>query len=100
VSRFALTAQARLDLFEIWNYVADDSIDAADRITERLHEAFQKLAEMPHMGHRREDLADSRHRFWSVFSYVIVYRPDTQPMQIVAILHGARDIQAFLAARK
>ena len=26
------------------------------------------------MGHHREDLADSRHRFWTIYSYVIAYR--------------------------
>ena len=31
MSRFVLTAQARLDLLNIWNYIAQDNIDAADK---------------------------------------------------------------------
>jgi len=29
--RFVLTPEARADLIEIWNYIAEDSIDSADR---------------------------------------------------------------------
>jgi plasmid stabilization system protein ParE len=54
---------------------------------------------MPGMGHFREDLLDKRHRFWSVYSYIIVYRWETKPLQILAIVHGARDLEAFLARR-
>jgi plasmid stabilization system protein ParE len=51
---------------------------------------------MPLSGHRREDLTDQPVRFWSVYSYVIVYDPDTQPLQIVRILHSARDVRCIL----
>jgi antitoxin ParD1/3/4/toxin ParE1/3/4 len=43
------------------------------------------------MGHLREDLADEALRFWRVYSYMIIYRPDSQPLEIVRVLHGARD---------
>jgi antitoxin ParD1/3/4/toxin ParE1/3/4 len=48
------------------------------------------------MGHLREDLTDEPVRFWSVYSYVIVYDPETQPLQILRILHGARDVRRVL----
>jgi plasmid stabilization system protein ParE len=60
--RFVLTPQARADLVDIWNYITEDSLESADRVLERLHAAFTRLAEMPGMGHHREDLADARHR--------------------------------------
>jgi plasmid stabilization system protein ParE len=31
-------------------------------------------------------------KFWSVYSYLIVYEPLSKPLTIVAVLHGARDI--------
>jgi antitoxin ParD1/3/4/toxin ParE1/3/4 len=96
--RFVLTPQARADLFEIWNYIAEDSAENADRVVERLQAAFTRLAETPGMGHHREDLADARHRFWMVFSYVIAYR-ETSPLQIIAIVHGARQLEAFFQHR-
>jgi toxin ParE1/3/4 len=72
--RVVLTPEARADLVEIWNHIAEDSFDAADRALARLDDAFRRLGQTPGMGHHREDLADSRHRFWTVYSYVVVYR--------------------------
>jgi hypothetical protein len=43
---------------------------------------FTRLAEAPAMGHCREDLADTRHRFWTVYSYGIAYRDQTKPLQM------------------
>ncbi|PSB49207.1 type II toxin-antitoxin system RelE/ParE family toxin [Cyanosarcina cf. burmensis CCALA 770] len=93
---FVLTEQAALDVESIWDYIADNSIDAADRARDELYAAMQKLAQMPGMGHLRLDLADERHRFWTVYPYLIVYRPNTQPLQILRVLHGARDIRSIL----
>ncbi|MCW5982473.1 MAG: type II toxin-antitoxin system RelE/ParE family toxin [Bryobacteraceae bacterium] len=58
-ARFLLTPQARADLLEIWNYIAEDSPEDADRVLERLYVAFTRLAQTPGMGHHREDLAGS-----------------------------------------
>jgi len=38
-------------------------------------------------------------KFFSVFSYLIVYRPDTNPLQVVSILHGRRDVEQILKDR-
>jgi len=52
---------------------------------------FPYLADFPNAGHRRQDLTSAPVRFLSVYSYLIVYRPETKPLQIVAILHAHRD---------
>jgi len=36
-------------------------------------------------------------RFFSVYSYLIVYRPETKPLQVVTILHGSRDVAGILS---
>lgn len=97
--RFVLTTEAGEDVLQIWEYIAEDSIDAADQIINRLYDAFVRLAHEPGMGHHRKDLADCRHRFWNVYSYVIVYRWDTSPLQIIAVVHGARHLDALLQDR-
>ncbi|MGA3043643.1 MAG: type II toxin-antitoxin system RelE/ParE family toxin [Bryobacteraceae bacterium] len=97
--RFVLTPEARTDLIEIWSYIAEDSLDAADQAIARFHDAFTRLGRTPAMGHHRDDLADSRHRFWTVYSYVIAYRWEATPIQIVAIVHGARQLEAFFHQR-
>jgi toxin ParE1/3/4 len=93
--RFVLTPEARTDLVEIWNHIAEDSFDRADQVLERLYDTFARLAQAPGMGHHRRDLADARYRFWTVYSYVIAYREAT-PLEIVAVVHGARQLEAFL----
>ena len=42
------------------------------------------------------ELADKRHRFLLVYSYLIVYRHETKPLQIIRVLHAARDVQSIL----
>jgi plasmid stabilization system protein ParE len=97
--QFVLTPEARADLIEIWNYIAEDSIDHADQVLARLYDAFTRLGQTPGIGHHREDLADTRHRFWTVHSYVIAYRWETTPVQIIAIVHGARQLESFFPHR-
>jgi len=97
---YIFTAQAEADLLDIWQYIADeDSEAAADRVIKQIYAECQKLSEMPGMGHYREDLLDQRHKFWSVWSYLIVYRWKEKPIQIVSVVHGARDLDAFFARR-
>jgi plasmid stabilization system protein ParE len=70
--RFVVTPEAHADVIEIWNYIAEDSIDAADQVLARLYDAFARLGRTPGMGHHWEELADLRHRFWMV--YIIAHR--------------------------
>ena len=94
---FVLTHAAARDLEEILDYVAETGGEVvALRVQDRLHEALSLLARYPRLGHQREDLALNQIRFWSVSSYVIVYRDDTSPLQIERVLHGARDLQRLL----
>lgn len=84
------------DLDNIWDYVASDSVDAADRIVDEIYEAVVKLASMPNMGHLRENLTDKPLRFWRVRSYLIIYRTDVEPIEVVRIVSGYRDIKRLL----
>lgn len=96
--QYRVTPQARKDLKEIWEYIARDSIDRADMVLERIERALQRLARSPGVGHIREDLADEHHRFFPVFSYLIAYLHDKRPIQIVRVIHGARDVELLFQA--
>ena len=96
MGRYVLTAEARADLSEIADFIRQDSPGAARRVVESLRDAMAKLAGMPEMGHVREDLAQISLRFWPVYSYLIVYRPETRPLQIFRVLHAARDVRRLL----
>jgi plasmid stabilization system protein ParE len=66
VSAYVLGSDAVLDLEEIWDYIASDSIGAADRWIAKLLDAFKDIARTPGIGHRREDLTDYPVLFWPV----------------------------------
>ncbi len=91
MKRYVLTPAAERDLNQIWNHIVDDDVDAAGKVSSALRTAMRKLAEMPGMGHRRSDVQNPRYRFWVVFSYVIAYLPDTEPLVIARVVHGRRD---------
>ncbi len=96
MKRFILTSRARQDVNEIWDYIANENIEAADRVLEALEHAMTKLAKNPGIGHWREELTDKQHRFFLVYSYLIVYRNLTKPLQVIRVLHAARDVQSLL----
>jgi plasmid stabilization system protein ParE len=87
---YILAPLAREDLREIWDHIAEDDLDTADRILDEIRSAILLLTSRPTMGHIREDLAPRSYRFWSIYSYLIIYRPNTSPLEIVRVWHGAQ----------
>jgi len=97
---YILAPQAAQDLVEIWRFIKQQSSEAtADRVESAIRERIAFLATSPGAGHWRRDLTDEQVRFFSVYSYLIAYRPKTKPLQIVSILHGRRDIETILRNR-
>jgi plasmid stabilization system protein ParE len=93
------TPRATEDLDAIWWFIAQDNRDAANRVEAEIVATCLRLAEKPRMGTRRQDLTLTQVRFWTVTkfpNYVIVYFPETIPMQVVAVLHGKRDLKEVL----
>src|SRR5215472_17176209 len=97
--RYVLAPQAARDLVQIWRYLkTESSEDTANRVESIIRDKFVYLSEFPGGGHWRRDLTSADVRFFSVYSYLIVYR-ETKPLQIVAILHGSRDVAKILKKR-
>ncbi len=90
MSQYRISEAARSDLDEIWLYIAQDSPDAADKFIRVLASRFPMLASMPKIGQQREELS-ARLRSFPVGNYVIFYRPVESGVEIVRVLHGARD---------
>lgn len=99
MSGYVFTVDAGFDLKDIWEYIAADSIDAADWWIERLFATFEALAQAPRMGHRRDDLTEYPVLFFPVGAYLIIYRAERVPIEILAVTQGSRDIPAFLRRR-
>lgn len=98
MSRYVLTPAADADLDEIWAFVAHQSgLERARRLEDQLHQTMLRLARHPEIGHVRNDLADESLWIFALRAFLIAYRPHTNPLQIIRVLHGARDVRAILA---
>lgn len=96
MSRYLLTKPALADIEEIVGYIAKDKPGVAKRVGDRFASTFDVLAKNPELGHLREDLTMRPVRFWPVFSYLVVYRAETKPLQILRVLSEYRDLAALL----
>ncbi len=103
MSGFALHPDAYTDLDEIWEFIAADNQDAADRVVEEIYETIRGLVPFPRLGHKRSDLTSRPLRFQTVRDYLIAYAPDENPLVVIAVLHGRRSprvIAAILRGRE
>jgi plasmid stabilization system protein ParE len=94
---YELSPEARDDLQAIWVYIAADDLFAADKLEADIYKACEVLAGDPGLGHKRPDLTDEPVLFWPVRGrYLVIYQRESQPLTIVRILHGARDVSCQL----
>jgi plasmid stabilization system protein ParE len=85
-SSFLLTPQALDDLNEIWDFIAESNVQAANRVESAILAACNDLAMHPLIGSKRVEITSLPVRFWTVTRYpnfVVVYRPDTKPLQVI-----------------
>lgn len=83
---------ARRDLHQILDYIARDNPRSAVAIVEKIEEKCWLLADSPDMGVLREDLASAL-RVWPVGRYLIVYRQVSHGIDVIRVVHGARDLE-------
>lgn len=98
MSGLVFSQAAHEDLLEIWCYIAKDNPDAADRLEHDIRLEAQRLVALPTLGHRRKDLTPRDVWFHTVRKhYLLIYRM-SEGIEIVRVLHGARDAAAELDA--
>lgn len=85
--------RARLDLIEIWRFIADDSEAAADRTLDRFEEVLAMLRDNPKAGRARPELATDVRSF-PVGNYVLFYRPYDNGIELVRVRSGYMDVRA------
>jgi toxin ParE1/3/4 len=100
IRSYVLTPSADRDADGHFLYIAKGSREAAARFFQSLEASLQKLATMPELGEQqrfeRKELADLR--VWQVQgfeNYLIFYRPVEHGIEVIRILHAARDIAAI-----
>jgi len=99
--RIVKRPQARQDMLDHFAFIGEDSPAAAERFFDAAEEAFQRLAEMPNLGRRwisaSPHLGDVRVRIIHGFpNYLVFYRRIEDGIEILRVLHSARDIETIL----
>ena len=92
--RIHKSPQAENDLDEIWWYIAQDNPDNADKLLDEIEETSRKLVRFTDMGRNRDELYPGLKSF-PVGKYLIFYLPSSGGIDIVRVLHGMMDIDAF-----
>ncbi|MCY0910819.1 type II toxin-antitoxin system RelE/ParE family toxin [Massilia antarctica] len=87
--------RARIDLGAIWDFIAQDSVTHADAFIDGLNKKFKLLAQRPELGPVRVDLMPDLRSF-PYQRYVIFYRPIHSGVEVVRVLHTARNVEAQL----
>ena len=100
MTRYRLSVEAQNDLTDIRQYlVGEGGARLARYVLGEIRGGLQFLAGNPGAGHSREDLTDQPVKFWSVFSYLIVYDPAMKPIGVARVLHGRQDLEAMFRTR-
>ncbi|AXS42758.1 type II toxin-antitoxin system RelE/ParE family toxin [Breoghania sp. L-A4] len=95
MDRLVVNDQADTDMLDIWCSIAPDDLTAADRLADLFHEKFALLARHPELGRQRTDIGTNARAF-PVGSYLILYRTTAAGVEIVRVIHGARDLGDLL----
>lgn len=94
MARVDYSPQADRDLHEIWSNIADDNRPAADRLIRSFDDVFRMLADHPHAGRSRNELQPGL-RSHPVRNHLLFYRPQANGIEVVRVVHGARDLDAL-----
>jgi toxin ParE1/3/4 len=92
--------EAKLDLLQHYVYLARQNVEVAKRFLTSAQDAAKTLARFPGMGAARpvKNPALAGLRMWPIKrfeNYLILYLPTSIGIDIVRVLHGARDIDTI-----
>ena len=79
---------------DIWCYIAEHNLDAAESLMSKFRLRFASLARTPGIGRRRTDLRPDL-RSLAVGNYVVFYRELEPSIEIVRVLYGAMNLPGY-----
>jgi toxin ParE1/3/4 len=94
--RVLLRPQAEVDVQDIWTFIAEDNMVAADEWVDQLDAKMRLWATQPMMGRARDELAPGI-RSLAFGRYVVFYLALPDGIDVVRVLHGSRDIDSLFA---
>jgi toxin ParE1/3/4 len=91
-----LRPKAEVDLLEIWDFIFQSGgMARADAFIDRIHTTCNNFEPFPEMGKTRDSLAKGL-RSITEGNYIIFYQPTENGIDVVRVLHGARDLETLL----
>jgi toxin ParE1/3/4 len=87
-----ISAEAEVDLDAIWLHIASDSPVNADRFLERLITTLTTTLSTAPLAGRTCDEFGAGLRSFLIENYIAFYRATKSAVEIVRIVHGARDL--------
>jgi toxin ParE1/3/4 len=91
MARVIRSEQAQQDLEGILDYLDSQSTQVTDRFAVKFEQACNLHATHPHIGAGSEEYAPNLRHF-TVWNYAVFYRPVEGGIELIRIIHGARDI--------
>ena len=93
MTRAIWTPAAKQCLENIFDFIAveNQSTRAAEKVVREIVAKSDIYADQSEMGTSREDLATDV-RCFTVSNYVVLYRPASTSIEVLLVIHGARDI--------
>lgn len=88
------TDHALTQLRHIHNYIAQDSPFYAKRVAAALVDKSMALNKLPRRGRIVPELSDETVRELSLYSYRILYEIKASHIEILAVIHKRRNLQA------
>lgn len=95
MSKVIYSTEAKADLQETWDYIAEDSPFQADRLILRFREKLEYLAKWQTLGRPRPEFCQGC-RSYPFVNYCFYFRPTDSGIEVLRILHSARDIEQII----
>jgi toxin ParE1/3/4 len=93
--RVAWTPEARRTLAEVIEFIAQDSLEGAQRLLEQALNAASSLETLAERGRVVPERGDPQIREIFVHRYRLMYRVSDDLVAILAFIHGARDFERW-----
>jgi toxin ParE1/3/4 len=94
IKKILISNQAMLDMEDIWYYIAEDNIVAADALYALFEKKFRILSETPRIGRARPEISENILSF-PVGNYIVFYKVGADVILIARVISGKRDLPAL-----
>lgn len=91
MTSLVVSAEAEADAYEVWEYLAKDSEQAADLWNTKLYEQLNGLDAFPASGTPRDDLRPGLRSTPFKQRWIIFYQVEARQVRVLRMIVGERD---------